>query len=83
MPNNIIPIGSYRKISRVWRRNQFKVWKEKKERQLFCEIVFIPPSSQFEPVEHGPTWFFVPPFMVRKNQYNFKAIDKLMQNGML
>ena len=86
LPNNIIPIGSYGKISRVWRRNQFKVWKEKKERQLFCEIVFnldIPPSSQFEPVEHGPTWFFVPPFMVRKNQYNFKAIDKLMQKGML
>ena len=86
LPNNIIPIGSYGKISRVWRRNQFKIWKEKKERQLFCEIVFnldIPPSSQFEPVEHGPTWFFVPPFMVRKNQYNFKAIDKLMQKGML
>ena len=86
LPHGSVERGSSGKITRVWKQNRFKFWREKKERQVYCEVAFnvdIPPSDKFQLVEDGPAWFFVPPNMVRKNQYDFKAIDRLMREGKL
>lgn len=86
LPHGSVERGSSGKITRVWKQNRFKFWREKKERQVYCEVAFnvdIPPSDKFQLVEDGPAWFFVPPNMVRRNQYDFKAIDRLMREGKL
>ena len=84
--DNLIKVGSYGKITQIWRQDRFKLWKDENNRPLISEIVFnvaVPPLLQFEEVKDGPRWFFASLFVVRKSQYNLKAIDKLMQKGIL
>ena len=81
----IIP-GQYGKITKVWQQDQFKPWKDKKNKPLISEIVLnlaIPVSPKFEE-RKGQTKLFIAPLpIVRKNGYDLKAIDKLMLKGAL
>ena len=45
--DNLIKVGSYGKITQIWRQDRFKLWKDENTRPFISEIVFnvaVPPS---------------------------------------